>query len=55
MDDPARRCGMEKLVRSLRTRVGAGRQRGAIGYVLLWMLGVPIPLLIIFALLRGCT
>jgi hypothetical protein len=46
---------MKQLVRLLRTRAGAGGQRGAIGYVLLWMLGVPIPLLIIFALLRGCT
>ena len=46
---------MKKLARSLGTRVGAGRQRGAMGYVLLWMLGVPIPLLVIFALLRGCA
>ncbi len=33
----------------------AGKQRGGIGYVLLWFLGVPIPLLILFALLRGCA
>ncbi len=33
----------------------AARQRGGIGYVLLWLLGVPIPLLILFALLRGCA
>lgn len=31
------------------------KQRGGIGYVLMWLLGVPIPLLIIFALLRGCA
>ena len=31
------------------------RQRGGIGYVLLWMLGVPLPLLILVALLRGCA
>ncbi len=31
------------------------KQRGGIGYVLLWLLGVPIPVLIIFALLRGCA
>ncbi|MGH8144609.1 MAG: hypothetical protein ACREU2_19125 [Steroidobacteraceae bacterium] len=46
---------MKKLIRSVRTKVAVGRQRGAIGYVLLWMLGVPIPLLIIFALIRGCA
>jgi hypothetical protein len=33
----------------------AGKQKGGIGYVLLWLMGVPIPLLILFALLRGCA
>jgi hypothetical protein len=33
----------------------AGRQKGGIGYVLLWLLGVPIPVLILIALLRGCA
>ncbi|WP_168170361.1 hypothetical protein [Rhodanobacter sp. C03] len=33
----------------------AGKQRGGIGYVLLWFLGVPIPVLILIALLRGCA
>jgi hypothetical protein len=28
---------------------------GKIGYILLWLLGVPIPLLFGFFLLRGCT
>lgn len=32
-----------------------GKQKGGIGYVLLWLMGVPIPLLILFALLRGCA
>jgi hypothetical protein len=31
------------------------RQKGGIGYVLLWLLGVPIPVLILIALLRGCA
>lgn len=31
------------------------RQKGAMGYVLAWLLGVPIPILIIVALLRGCS
>jgi hypothetical protein len=30
-------------------------QSGKIGYILLWLLGVPIPVLLIFYLLRGCT
>lgn len=33
----------------------ASKQKGGIGYVLLWLMGVPIPLLILFALLRGCA
>jgi hypothetical protein len=28
---------------------------GKIGYLLLWLLGIPIPILIIIYLLRGCT
>ncbi|MBB3229124.1 hypothetical protein FHW69_003776 [Luteibacter sp. Sphag1AF] len=34
---------------------GPARQKGGIGYVLLWLLGVPIPVLILIALLRGCA
>lgn len=33
----------------------ASKQKGGIGYVLMWFLGVPIPILIIIALLRGCA
>jgi hypothetical protein len=31
------------------------RSGGKIGYLLLWLLGVPIPVLLIIFLLRGCT
>lgn len=30
-------------------------QMGKIGYILLWLLGVPIPILIVIYLVRGCT
>ena len=30
-------------------------QAGKIGYILLWLLGIPIPILIVIYLLRGCT
>jgi hypothetical protein len=30
-------------------------QAGKIGWILLWLLGVPIPILLILFLLRGCT
>jgi hypothetical protein len=30
-------------------------QEGKLGYILLWALGVPIPVLLVIFLLRGCT
>jgi len=30
-------------------------EKGAIGWILLWGIGVPIPLLLILFLVRGCT
>lgn len=30
-------------------------QMGAIGYLLLWLLGIPIPILILIFVIRGCT
>lgn len=30
-------------------------QRGAIGWILLWVIGIPIPILLLFFLIRGCT
>lgn len=30
-------------------------QKGKIGYILLWALGVPIPILFVIFLLRGCN
>jgi hypothetical protein len=30
-------------------------QVGAMGYILLWLLGIPIPVLFIIFLLRGCS
>jgi len=30
-------------------------QSGKAGWILLWLLGVPIPILLIIYLMRGCT
>jgi hypothetical protein len=30
-------------------------EKGAIGWILLWLIGIPVPLLLLFFLLRGCT
>ena len=31
------------------------REAGAAGYILLWLLGIPIPILLVVFLLRGCS
>jgi hypothetical protein len=31
------------------------KETAAMGYILLWLLGIPIPILLLFFLLRGCT
>jgi hypothetical protein len=46
---------MTLLTRNSGTNAGPGKQKGTMGYVLAWLLGVPIPILIIVALLRGCS
>ena len=30
-------------------------KKGGIGYILLWVLGVPLPVLLLISLLRGCN
>jgi hypothetical protein len=39
----------------MRIRFIAKKQEGKVGWVLLWLLGVPIPILLILFLVRGCT
>ena len=31
------------------------RQKGKAGYIILWLLGVPLPILFLIFLLRGCN
>lgn len=31
------------------------RQKGKVGWILLWLLGIPIPILLVLFMLRGCT
>lgn len=37
----------------LRQRLG--KQQGKMGWILLWLIGVPVPVLLVLFLLRGCT
>jgi hypothetical protein len=31
------------------------KQEGRWGYILAWLIGVPVPILVVIYLLRGCT
>jgi len=31
------------------------KEEGKVGWILLWALGIPIPILVILYILRGCT
>jgi hypothetical protein len=37
------------------TLLQKAKERAAMGYILLWLLGIPIPVLLLIFLLRGCT
>lgn len=41
-------------MRELRNKL-AQRQQGKAGWLLLWLVGVPVPILLVLFLLRGCT
>lgn len=30
-------------------------ERGKVGWLLLWLLGIPVPILVLLFLIRGCT
>ena len=34
---------------------GIKSEEGKVGWILLWLLGIPLPILLILFLLRGCT
>ena len=35
--------------------MGKDGEQGATGYILMWLLGIPIPILLLIFFLRGCT
>ncbi len=39
----------------METMITNAPRAGAVGWGLLWLLGVPIPVLLVLFLLRGCT
>jgi hypothetical protein len=39
----------------MRIQHNSGAEAGKIGWILLWLVGIPLPVLLILFLLRGCT
>ena len=39
----------------MNTRFNNAHNAGKIGWILLWLLGIPVPILLIVFLMRGCT
>lgn len=39
----------------LPSKSGRSRQQGKVGWILLWLLGIPVPVLLVLFLIRGCT
>ena len=50
-------CAGEVMKESLDpvSRHRYGNLSGKVGWILLWLIGIPIPILIVLYLLRGCT
>ena len=42
------------IVKELKRRYEHSRDHGAIGYIILWLLGVPASVLFVIFLIRGC-
>jgi hypothetical protein len=42
---------MMRLLSSYRNRARPGK----VGYILLWLLGIPLPILLLIYVLRGCN
>ena len=41
--------------RTMRVLKKQKRDEGKVGWILLWLLGIPIPVLLLLFVLRGCT
>lgn len=46
---------MNPQLTRLQRQQGPFHQQGKLGWILLWLLGIPIPVLLVLFLLRGCT
>jgi len=40
---------------TMKVQIKRKLEEGKVGWILLWLLGIPIPILLLIFLLRGCT
>ena len=53
---PTRVCSSARDFKSVKINdIKGAAEQGKIGWIFLWLIGVPIPILLILFLLRGCT
>jgi hypothetical protein len=52
---PLRQILLRDQKRETMKRIQGYYRKGKAGWILLWLLGVPIPVLLLLFLLRGCT
>lgn len=46
---------LTQLINRIRGKSDEESEKGAVGWALLWLLGVPIPILVVLFIMRGCT
>lgn len=39
----------------MKTKMNRPRESGKLGWIFLWLVGIPVPVLLVLFLLRGCT
>ena len=53
---PADKISPKKLARKKNELLSTiQNEKGKMGWILLWLIGVPVPVLLILFLIRGCT
>jgi hypothetical protein len=44
-----------KAIKPSKKLIGNPKLSGKVGWILLWLVGIPVPILLVLFLLRGCT
>jgi hypothetical protein len=53
--DSYAQAGRQPRIRGMKIPNSRRWESGKIGWVLMWLVGIPVPILLILFLMRGCT